>query len=493
MATSAAPGFIHASKISDIALLEALAAHEARDSFAAYRRFLWPHLKESWFQDDMAARLQRFFHQLDAGERPKLVIEAPPQHGKTSTIVEFVTWVLGKRPDLKTFYSSFSERLGVRANIFIQRTMLSPRYAMVFPEVKIGSEIGGVAAVRNREMIEIEGRRGYFRNTTVQGPINGEGLDLGILDDPIKGREAASSPTTRDKTWLWFTDDFLSRFSDQAGLLAILTRWHIDDPIGRLKEAMAGKIECVSYPAIAVVDDGHRKAGEALFPEHKSLEFLLERKSVMASVNWEALYQQNPQVVGGELIHGSSFPRYQQLPGRLDYRIMVVDTAIKADTHNDWTVAQVWGKSGGKIYLIDQWRAKIEAADLRTSLLTFWAKHAAMNKDDFGQLRALEIEDKASGSQVIQEIKRMGGIPVKAIPRSKDKFSRWCDVAGYIEAGCVHLPENAPFTHDLVAELESFTADNSHIHDDQVDVLIGACESMLTEGTSVVSLWEKMT
>ena len=454
---------------------------------------MWPNLRESWFQDDIASRLQRFFYDLEAGKRPKLIIEAPPQHGKTSTVVEFLTWILGKRPDLKTFYASFSERLGIRANIFIQRTMLSPRYSMVFPSVTIGSESGGIAAVRNREMIEIEGRKGYFRNTTVQGPINGEAMDLGVLDDPIKGREAASSPSIRDKTWLWFTDDFLSRFSDSAGLLCILTRWHIDDPIGRLKLAMEGKVECVSYPAIAVVDDEHRKAGDALFPEHKSLEFLQERKAVMAAVNWEALYQQNPQVVGGELIHGSSFPRYKEIPPRLDYRIMVVDTAIKAESHNDYTVAQVWGKSGGKIYLLDQWRARIEAADLRQSLLAFWTKHVAFNRDDFGHLRSLEIEDKASGSQVIQELKRMGGIPVKAIPRAKDKFSRWCDVAGYIEAGCVYLPENAPFTHDLVTELESFTADNSHIHDDQVDTLIGACESMLTEGVSVVSLWEKMT
>ena len=57
---------------------------------------------------------------------------------------------------------------------------------------------------------------GDFRNTTVQGQITGFGLDLGVIDDPIKGRAEASSLANRDKTWNWLTDDFFSRFSDKS-------------------------------------------------------------------------------------------------------------------------------------------------------------------------------------------------------------------------------------------------------------------------------------
>ena len=53
------------------------------------------------------------------------------------------------------------------------------------------------------------------------------------------------------------------------------------------------------YPAIAEEDEKNRSKGEALFPEHKSLSFLLERKKAMTQASWESEYQQNPIVVGG--------------------------------------------------------------------------------------------------------------------------------------------------------------------------------------------------
>jgi hypothetical protein len=70
-------------------------------------------------------------------------------------------------------------------------------------------------------LIEYVGYRGSFRNTTVEGQITGQGLDLGIIDDPIKGRAESASKLTRDKTWSWLTDDFFSRFSDTAGVVLI--------------------------------------------------------------------------------------------------------------------------------------------------------------------------------------------------------------------------------------------------------------------------------
>ena len=77
---------------------------------------------------------------------------------------------------------------------------------------------------------------GYFRNTTVRGPLTGEGLDVGVVDDPVKNREEARSPTIRERTWDWFTDDFLSRFSDKGGMLGIMTRWDLDDLFGRVQD-----------------------------------------------------------------------------------------------------------------------------------------------------------------------------------------------------------------------------------------------------------------
>ncbi len=483
-------------RLDDIELLEQLAIQEARESFWAYRRLMNPKLKIGWWQKEMAAELQLFYEQLSAGQRPKLVIEAPPQHGKSKMIVEFITWVAGKNPDLKTIYTSFSERLGVRANLQCQRIYESERYKKVFPETQINS-VGMSAgdaknATRNREMLEYVGREGFFRNTTVRGSITGESLDIGVIDDPIKGREEAGSEAIRDKTWDWFTDDFFTRFSDDAGLLAILTRWHIDDPIGRLRLQMGDEVRVVSYPAIAVRNEEHRKVGEPLFPEHKSLAFLLERKAAMASVNWEALYQQNPQIVGGEIIKGEHLGRYKQ-PPIIKQRYVYADTAQKTAERNDYSVFECWGKGDdGKIYLLDLIRGKWEAPELERRAIAFWAKHQAMETTLLGQLRQMKIEDKASGTGLIQGLKvKPPYIPVVGIERNKDKYTRLMDVLGYIEAGYVMVPEDAPFTNDFIAECEAFTADDSHLHDDQVDPMIDAINDLLASNTAT-NLWERM-
>jgi predicted phage terminase large subunit-like protein len=392
-------------------------------------------------------------------------------------VVEFISWLIGKNPSLKTIYASFSENLVIRANLQIQKIMDSEMYSNIFYS-KIGE-------TRNRSQFSIVDG-GYFFNTTIGGQVTGMSLDIGVIDDPIKGREEAGSQNMRDKIWDWFTDDFFSRFSEEGAMLAILTRWHIDDPIGRLKEKNKN-IKVISYPAIAVREEKFRSEGEALFPEHKSVDFLLERKSLMASVNWEALYQQNPMIIGGEIIKVEHFKYYDQLP-ILKERMIFADTAQKTKENNDFSVFQCWGRGeDNKIYLIDQIRGKWEAPDLKTKAVAFWNKHQAVEN---GALRNLQVEDKASGTGLMQEIKREGKIPIKAIQRSTDKYTRILDVVGYIESGYVILQKNAPFLNDFLSECEEFSANDSHKHDDQIDPMIDAITIMLAKNKT--SQWSNL-
>ena len=77
------------------------------------------------------------------------------------------------------------------------------------------------------------------------------------------------------------------------------TRWHIDDPAGRMIEHYGDRVRVARFPALAERDELHRKMGAPLFPELKSLEFLLDRKQLYTIGSWEALYQQNPIITGG--------------------------------------------------------------------------------------------------------------------------------------------------------------------------------------------------
>jgi hypothetical protein len=270
----------------------------ARENFRIFRHVMHPDMVWGWWTVDISNELQQFYLDLVAGRRPKLAIMAPPQHGKSTAAVDFIAWLAGKNPDCKTIFASYSDDLGVRTNLDLQRRLGSDSYRRIFPNTRINTP----GWKHDSSHIEFAGHRGSFRNTTVSGAITGMELNLGIIDDPVKGRAEASSKLIRDRTWGWFTDDWMPRFSKDAGMLVIMTRWDVDDLLGRALERDASSWKVLRYPAIAEEDGAYRRKGEPLFPELKPLDFLLERKQAQTQASWESLYQQHPIAVGGGML-----------------------------------------------------------------------------------------------------------------------------------------------------------------------------------------------
>jgi predicted phage terminase large subunit-like protein len=203
-------------------------------------------------------------------------------------------------------------------------------------------------------------------------------------------------------------------------------------------------------------------------------------------------YQQEPNAIGGNIIRGEHFVRYKILP-KIKYRKIYADTAQKTNEANDFSVLEEWGYGDdGKGYLIDMIRGKWEAPELQRRAVALWTKAKARDTEKFGALRELKVEDKSSGTGLIQTLKLPPyNIPVKGIERSKDKLTRVGDALPYIEAGLLAIPEESPFTHDFIAEMEAFTADNSHDHDDQVDPMLDMVEDMLSSGNKLKQ-WEQL-
>jgi hypothetical protein len=117
---------------------------EARENFWAFRQHMRPDMVRGWWVQEVGLELQQFFEDFVAGRRPKLVLQAPPQHGKSLAAEDFIAWVAGRNPDLKIIYASFSDDLGTRSNLALQRTISSPRYQQVFANTRIGKQ-GGCA------------------------------------------------------------------------------------------------------------------------------------------------------------------------------------------------------------------------------------------------------------------------------------------------------------------------------------------------------------
>lgn len=437
--------------------------YKAQSDFYTYRRLISPDDIIGKFYKDITQDLQEFYDDMKVGKRPKLMINTPPQHGKSSAVIEFIEWVMGNNPNLRNIYTSYSDDLGVTANMKIQRDLIKPVFIKIFPKTKINSRNTVTLAnnyKKNSTLIEIIDKKGNFRNTTVGGQITGKSITgIGIIDDPVKGREDANSLTMRDKTWRWYINDFRTRVDENTGILIIMTRWNVDDLGGRVEKQ---GVKVKKYEAINEDENGDK---HALFPEFKSLDFLNELKNDFDISSWESLYQQNPVIKGGNMFKQEHF-KFYDIPPYLVSLTMYGDTAMKIKQINDYSVFEVWGKcQKGEAYLIDLIRGKWEAPELLIQVKAFWEKHS--------NCIALKIEDKSSGTGLIQNLERETVIPVVGIPRSTDKVERANGVLAYTESGRVHLPKNKPFMSDFLTEVAAFP---NGTHDDQVDPMLDALD-----------------
>lgn len=249
------------------------------------------------------------------------------------------------------------------------------------------------------------------------------------------------------------------------------TRWATDDLSGRVIESNK-RAKVLSFPAI-------NTKGDALIPDLHPVEKLLETKTMLGDYFWSAMYQQSPVALGGNMFKAEWWQFYKVAP-QIKWRGIYADTAQKTKDANDYSVLQLWGESiAGQAVLLDQIRGKWEAPDLLIQARAFWNKHRMAG------VRSFNIEDKVSGTGLIQTLKREG-VPVVAIQRNTDKITRAMDAAPFVQAGNVLLPEDAPWLSDYLSEFAAFP---NGTNDDQCDPTMDAIKDMLQGGAYSLSAW----
>ena len=135
----------------------------------------------------------------------------------------------------------------------------------------------------------------------------------------------------------------------------------------------------------------------------------------------------------------------------------------------------------GNAYLLAQVRGKFEAPELLQTARVFYGQVHGQ----FGTVGAFYIEDKVSGTGLIQELIREG-LPIIPLTRQKDKFSRVLDIVPYVAGGKVFIPQQG--MDEFLDECVAFRQDMKHAHDDQVDCLADGVNQLLNDNTPVV-MW----
>lgn len=474
----------------DFELIEEYYALQARNDLWAFRQYMDANLVKGWFPQDLSIHLQEFYADLIAGKRPKIVIEAPPQHGKSRGLHDAIGWMAGKSPELRTIYASFSDDLGVLANTYLQR-MYDDRskYGRVFPDTRISTDnvvtaaMGSGKFARNTKFLEYVGQKGSFRNTTVGGQINGKGLDIGVIDDPLKGREAAQSKKIRDKTWSWLSDDFLTRFSEYAGLIITATRWHVDDPTGRFLQRYPDA-KVLKYPAEwrtprstaeqpyrSIVKDP-RKVGQILFPEFKSKEFIIENfKKQMTQASWESLYMQSPIISGGGMFPIDRIKYARNMPQKEDIKRSV--------RYWDKAGTEGGGKRTAGVLMHQLKDGRFYVSSCISGQWSAWDREniikatAHMDKAQWGRVEIWVEQEPGSGGKESAErsIANLAGFPIKADKVTGAKEDRAEPYAAQWQGGNIILHANPSWNVPFMDEHETFP-DGAFI--DKADAAAGA-------------------
>ncbi len=414
--------------------------------------------------------LMRVYH----GDCKRLIINVPPRYSKTElAVVNFIAWALGNVPDAEFIHASYSSSLAVNNSSQIRSVVQNEYYAKLFTDTQLETEAQHHWRTTAGGVMYATGTGGTITGYGAGKQREGFGGAI-IIDDPHKADEALSN-VVRQGVLDWFQNTLESRKnSSHTPIIVIMQRLHSDDLAGWLLAGGNGeKWEHVCLPAI-------QEDGTALWPAKHSLENLRVMES-KASYVFAGQYLQQPYKLGGGLIKGAWFKEFD-VPPRMEWRAIFADTAQKTKERNDYSVFQCWGKgSDGKLYLLDLIRGKWESVALKASAVSFWHKHKSLEPYKNGELRCMYVEDAASGTGLIQSIQHDREIPIQGITRVKDKLTRLMDVQGYLQSEYCCIPQSAPWTSDFLTECESFTADNTHAHDDQIDPMIDAINAMMVD------------
>src|SRR5438046_1751780 len=413
----------------------------------------------NWHLEVIAAKLT----EVRQGKIRRLIINLPPRHLKSlMASIAFPAWYLGLDPSVQILCVIYAQDLADKLARDCRSIVMSPWYRQIFPT--------RLAPHRQAVQEFITTRQGYRLATSTGGVLTGRGADIILIDDPLKPEEALSD-AQRKAANEWYDHTLYSRLNDKrhGAIVIIMQRLHEDDLVGHVLAQEGWEI--LSFPAIAEADEVHRietiwgeqcfrrRQGEALHPDREPLDTLDRIRRTIGEYNFAGQYQQSPAPLGGGLVKAEWFKRYREneRPERFDRIVQSWDTANKATELSDFSVCTTWGVRGKDLFLLAVFRRRLEYPAL---------KRAVREQLSLFGANEVLIEDKASGTQLIQELIADGCHGVTRYQPTTDKIMRLNSQTGVIENGFVRIPENAPWLAEYLHELTVFPNGK---HDDQVD------------------------
>ncbi len=353
--------------------------------------------------------LAKALEEVSEGKNKRLIVNLPPRSLKSITInVAWPAWVLGNNPSSRIITASYSNALSYRHAMDIKMILMSSWYQRIFPDFKI---------IKNTKSRIVTSDFGFIYATSVGGSITGDGADILILDDPHNPQHVFSDKM-RKKVHYWYENTFSSRLNNpkEGSIIIVMQRLHENDLVGYLlgknssiwkhikipaKARESIEYECISKKYVLKEDNSFHES-------RYTKEILNKIENEIGYENFSAQYLQQPCPMQKGMLSKKYIVFYKEVPTNIII-MQSWDTAIKTSESNDFSVCTTWG-----IYK-DMYQDKIEYPLLKEKLVAMAKQYKAIN---------IIIEDKASGHQLLQDLKhKMPLVPQKPILDKKIRFS----------------------------------------------------------------------
>ncbi len=414
----------------------------------------------NWHIEVIAEALE----QCRVGNLKRLIINVPPRSLKSHMAsIAFPAYLLGQNPAAQIICASYAQDLADKLAVECRSLMMSEWYRELFPATHLAG---------NRQAMSdfMTTGKGFRLSTSVGGVLTGRGADFIIIDDPLKPDEALSE-TQRKAVNLWYDHTLISRLNDKRNgcIILVMQRLHEDDLVGHLLQYDGWRL--LKFPAVAEENEIHiistpygrkefrRREGEALHPEREPLELLARLREIQGEYNFAGQYQQAPSPLGGGMIKTQWFKTYtpEELPKQFELVFQSWDTANKSTELSDYTVCTTWGLLKEHLYLLHVLRKRLDYPDLR---------RVVKQQAELYHAKNILIEDRASGTQLIQDLQADRVHGTTRYEPKLDKIMRMHSVSSTVENGFVYIPTQAEWLSQYLHEMAVFPNGK---YDDQVD------------------------
>jgi hypothetical protein len=387
----------------------------------------------------------------------KLVVNLPPRHLKSYTVIALVAWYLGKFPDREVMLVTHSQSLSRDLASKCMGMIRTSTYAEIFPGLRISDERQATMDFRTTA-------GGGLLAGSFETRMTGRGADLLLIDDALSAQEAEPQ-ASREAVINAFDSVFSTRANNPAwhSVIAISHRVHADDLSAYL---LTRDFEHLKLPFRAEADEVivrgdiefHREEGEVLQPSRYPSNIIARDIDMLAPYVFATQYQQRPTARESGVLKATYFPVEASLPSGGE-TIFSWDCASSISPGSSYSVCLVFQKHGAVSYLKHISRTRLGYLALKAQALAL---------TDLHQPTRHLVEMTSTGISLAAELRARGANVIEIVTGGQSKTQRLDAVMGKITAQYVHIVGGIPGIDDFLDELTAFPYGSN---DDQVDAL----------------------